>query len=109
MARRTRASKSRQSTATEIATSPYIRRVIPFFDPLDDGQVERLEAQVDWIMEKVGIAFRDDPVALDIWRQAGACIDGDTVRMPATPTARLQSGATIRYLPRSTVPRLCAI
>ena len=58
------------------AASPHIRRVLPFFDPLDDTQIDRLETQVDWIMETVGIAFRDDPVALDIWRRAGATVDG---------------------------------
>jgi len=32
-------------------------------------------------MQDIGIAFRDDPKALEVWRKAGARIDGDRVRM----------------------------
>ena len=79
MARRSRASKSRV-----VATAaPYIKRNLPFFDPLDEVTLLKLEAQVDWIIQDIGIAFRDDPVALDIWRNAGAKVDGDIVRAPA--------------------------
>ena len=79
MARRSRASKSRV-----VATAaPYIQRNLPFFDPLDEETLLKLEAQVDWIIQDIGIAFRDDPVALDIWRNAGAKVDGDIVRAPA--------------------------
>ena len=79
MARRSRASKSRV-----VATAaPYIKRNLPFFDPLDEETLLKLEAQVDWIIQDIGIAFRDDPVALDIWRNAGAKVDGDIVRAPA--------------------------
>jgi len=38
---------------------------------MDQDQLEKLEAQVDWMIENIGVAFRDDPVALDIWRKAG--------------------------------------
>ncbi|WP_254695109.1 trimethylamine methyltransferase family protein [Leisingera sp. NJS201] len=46
-------------------------------------KLTRIEAQVDWIFEDVGIAFRDDPEALKIWKEAGARIDGDIVRADA--------------------------
>jgi len=51
--------------------SPHIQRALPFFDPLSEEQLEQVDAQVDWIIENIGIAFRDDPVALDIWRAQG--------------------------------------
>ena len=70
MARRARPTRGIQQASATVA-SPHIRRVLPFFDPLDEAQVERLEAQVDWMIENIGVAFRDDPVALDIWRKAG--------------------------------------
>ncbi|MGB0866664.1 MAG: trimethylamine methyltransferase family protein, partial [Granulosicoccaceae bacterium] len=75
-ARRTRA----KTTAGAVLGSPYVQRKLPYFDPLDEEQIEQLEAQVDWLMQDVGIAFRDDPAALRIWREAGATVDGDTVR-----------------------------
>lgn len=57
--------------------SPHVRRTIPFFDILDEGQLETLDAQVDWMLENVGVAFRDDPAALDIWRAAGLTPGGE--------------------------------
>ncbi|WP_264212410.1 trimethylamine methyltransferase family protein [Leisingera thetidis] len=83
MARRARASRDRNTTPAGAPASPFIQRSLPFFDVLDEEKLARLEAQVDWIFEEVGIAFRDDPEALRIWKEAGARIDGDTVRADA--------------------------
>jgi len=68
MARRNRAACDRSQQATARIESQIERR-LPFFDPLDDGAISRLEAQVDWIIQDVGIAFRDDPEALALWRE----------------------------------------
>lgn len=70
MARRARKPRDRVDR-TLAAAPPYIERKLPHFNPLDEAQVVALEGQVDWILEHVGIAFRDDPVALEIWRAAG--------------------------------------
>ena len=83
MARRARSIRSRGIAPAGAMASPHIRRVLPFFDVLDEEQVIRLEAQVDWILQDVGIAYRDDPEALELWRREGASIDGDIVRAPA--------------------------
>ncbi|MEW2914497.1 trimethylamine methyltransferase family protein [Leisingera sp. JC11] len=83
MARRARASRDRNTAPAGAPASPWIQRTLPFFDVLDEEKLVRLEAQVDWIFEEVGIAFRDDPEALRIWKEAGAKIDGDTVRADA--------------------------
>jgi trimethylamine--corrinoid protein Co-methyltransferase len=83
MARRARASRNRSEAAQGALASPYIKRRLAYFDVLDEETLVKLETQVDWIMQDVGIAFRDDPVALEIWRKAGARIEGDIVRAPA--------------------------
>lgn len=84
MARRTRASRSRTATPVLGApASPYIKRTLPFFDILGEDQLTKLEAQVDWMFENVGVAFRDDPEALELWRTSGARIEGDIVRADA--------------------------
>ena len=70
MARRGRTSRRVNQDVATIPASPYIRRILPYFDPLNEEQLKKIEAQVDWILENVGIAFRDDPFALDIWRKA---------------------------------------
>jgi len=38
---------------------------------------------VGWILESVGIAFRDDPEAIALWTNSGAEVDGEIVRAPA--------------------------
>lgn len=83
MARRARASRARVTAPSSVQASPFIQRSLPFFDVLDDEKIARLEDQVDWIMQEVGIAFRDDPEALRIWQAAGAKVDGDIIRAPA--------------------------
>ncbi|WP_170328464.1 trimethylamine methyltransferase family protein [Ruegeria arenilitoris] len=84
MARRTRQSRSRDTEAGSVPASPFIQRSLAYFDPLNKEDLNRLEAQVDWIFENVGIAFRDDPEALDLWRREGAQINGDIVRADAS-------------------------
>ena len=83
MARRSRKSRSDAAGQTTAPASPFIKRSLPFFDILDEEKIEALERQVDWLIEDVGIAFRDDPVALDLWRAEGAKLDGDIIRAPA--------------------------
>jgi trimethylamine--corrinoid protein Co-methyltransferase len=61
---------------------PYIRRGIPPYDILGEEALVRIEAAADRILAETGIDFRDDPPALDLWRRAGAEVDGLRVRFP---------------------------
>ena len=67
---------------------PYIRRVLPWYEVLDEEALTRLEAATDWLIENKGVAFRDDPESLALWKvaggkAAGVKIDGDVIRAPA--------------------------
>lgn len=79
-----RAASRRRNAAAKAAgpAAPFVQRQIPFFDFMDEAGLARIEAEADWLLEKKGIEFRDDPVALDIWQQAGARLNGCTVRLP---------------------------
>jgi trimethylamine--corrinoid protein Co-methyltransferase len=83
MARRARARRASVDTAHSSIPSPYIKRTLPFFDVLDEDTIAKVEAQVDWIFEDVGIDFRDDPEALRIWTEAGANVQECRVRADA--------------------------
>ncbi len=83
MARRARGRRGREAEGTGVAASPYIRRGLPFFDPLDEEAIEKLEAQVDWIFQEIGLEFRDDDEAIRIWKEAGAEVTGTRVKAPA--------------------------
>lgn len=76
MAKRARSSR-RQSAQQQVAlASPYIQRKLPFFEVLTEDEMVRIDQQVDWMIENIGVAFRDDPVALEIWRSAGITPSG---------------------------------
>jgi trimethylamine--corrinoid protein Co-methyltransferase len=59
---------------------PFILRNIPTYDILSEENLVRIEAAADRILAEIGIEFRDDPVALDHWRRAGARVEGALVR-----------------------------
>jgi trimethylamine--corrinoid protein Co-methyltransferase len=65
-----------------VAAPAYVKRAIPFYDFLGEEQLARIEDQADWLIQEIGIEFRDDPVALDIWRKAGADVKETRVRLP---------------------------
>ncbi len=83
MARRGRKPRRSAEQQKGAPMSPYVQRELPFFDFLDEDQIVSLESQVDWILQDVGIAFRDDPESIKLWKEAGAKVEGDIVRAPA--------------------------
>jgi len=79
MARRPRKRRTVAAINAPVAAVPYIKRALPFYDPLDDEQFIKIDEQVDWMLENIGFAFKDDPEATRIWKEAGVKMDGDKV------------------------------
>ncbi|MDX5433784.1 MAG: trimethylamine methyltransferase family protein [Halomonas sp.] len=75
--------------ATAVLVQPYATRQIPHFEILDHAGLSLLEENADTILEEIGIDFRDDEEALQIWRDAGADVQGERVRMPRGLCRRL--------------------
>lgn len=73
--------RSRKTRAT-IAAPAYVTRAIPFYEMLDEDALVKLENQADWLLQEIGIEFREDPEALRIWREAGADVKETRVRLP---------------------------
>ena len=61
---------------------PYILRNIPSYDILSEENLLKIESAADRILAETGIEFRDDPVALEHWRRAGASVNGLLVKFP---------------------------
>jgi len=61
---------------------PYIARGIPTYDVMGEEGLIKIEAAADRILAETGIEFRDDPEALDLWRRAGAKVEGVLVKFP---------------------------
>ncbi len=71
---------ARQQATVEI--SAWADRRIPYFEVLDEEALQLIEHNADTVLEEVGIEFRDFPRALQLWKEAGADVDGERVRFP---------------------------
>ncbi|MFQ6017873.1 MAG: trimethylamine methyltransferase family protein [Kiloniellaceae bacterium] len=60
----------------------YITRELPIFEALSEAGLELIEHNADTVLEEVGIEFRGDAEALQIWKDAGADVAGERVRLP---------------------------
>ena len=81
--RRNRRSRGNDSAKpAEAPSQPYITRQIPEYQILHDEGLSQIEANADKILAETGIDFKDDPEALEIFKAAGAEIDGERVRFP---------------------------
>lgn len=76
------ARRASRSGAGAGPSMPYIQRKIPVYEVLDEEGLQIIERNADIILEEVGIEFRDDAEALDMWRKAGAEVKGERVHFP---------------------------
>ncbi len=60
----------------------FITRQIPVVRLLSAEGLELIEHNADTVLEEIGIEFRGDPEALQIWKDAGADVQGERVRFP---------------------------
>ncbi len=75
-----RAARQKERSKPRVAAVPYIERKVPVYELAPDETLRLIETNADTILQEIGIEFRDDTEALEIWKQAGAMIDGERVR-----------------------------
>jgi trimethylamine--corrinoid protein Co-methyltransferase len=84
---------------------PYISRRIPLTTVLDEAGLELIERNADTILEEIGIEFRDDEEALQLWRQAGADVKGTRVHFPCgLPRALIRKTAPREFVQHARNP-----
>ncbi|WP_127112201.1 trimethylamine methyltransferase family protein [Shimia sediminis] len=76
------AARRAERGAVSFETAKFIERNIPNFEILNEEALEIIEYNAETILEEVGVNFVDNPAALERWRNAGADIDGERVRIP---------------------------
>ncbi|MEM9968143.1 MAG: trimethylamine methyltransferase family protein [Pseudomonadota bacterium] len=76
------AARRAERRAVSFETAKFIERNIPNFEVLNTEALEIIEANADTILAEVGVNFPDNPSALQRWRDAGAEITGERVRIP---------------------------
>ncbi|MFA3920954.1 trimethylamine methyltransferase family protein [Ruegeria hyattellae] len=80
-ARRSRSRRDRPSYGDTVsAHAPLTTRRIPAYTMLNDAALARIEDQADWILSKIGVEFRSDHEALELFAASGARVNGERVR-----------------------------
>ena len=70
-----------ETRAAESArAAPFLVRKVPVFNLLDPDAAVVIESNADRILDEIGMEFRGDPETLEIFRAAGARVDGERVR-----------------------------
>ena len=77
-----RDAKRAARTARSHSFVPFITRKIPCYEVLGSEGLELLEHNADTILQEIGIDFREDPEALELFKNAGADVTGERVRFP---------------------------
>jgi trimethylamine--corrinoid protein Co-methyltransferase len=96
-----RAARSRP----KVQPLPFIVRKIPLTTVLDEEGLDLIERNADTILEEVGIEFRDDAEALQLWRDAGADVKGTRVRFPrGLPRSIIQKTAPREFVQHARNP-----
>ena len=72
--------QTRAAHTGESHAPPFIRRQIPCYELLGEEGLALIEENADRILAEVGIEVRGDEVALALFRDAGATVDGERVR-----------------------------
>ena len=80
--RRGRAARQTERLARAMDTLPYLTRTLQPVEVISTEGLEQIEANADTLLEQVGIEIVNFPEAVEIFRGAGAEIEGQRVRFP---------------------------
>jgi len=75
-----RDAKRAQRAVSAVKGPAYITRKIPLTEIADEEALVTIENNVDRVLAEIGIEFRDDQEVLDIWKAAGAKVEGERVK-----------------------------
>ncbi len=59
---------------------PYIKCTLPKYNFFPEEQLDKICASGARVLKEIGLEFRDDQESLDLWKKAGAKVDGVRVR-----------------------------
>jgi trimethylamine--corrinoid protein Co-methyltransferase len=91
------AARRAERTAVRIECAKYIERNIPNLDILNEEALDIIEYNAETVLEEIGVAFVENPAALERWKAAGANVDGERVRIPRGLARKLCSTAPSKF------------
>ncbi|MBY8977609.1 trimethylamine methyltransferase family protein [Rhodobacteraceae bacterium NNCM2] len=98
------AARRAERTAIRIECAKFIERNIPNFEILTEEAIEIIETNAETVLEEIGVNFVENPAALERWREAGADVHGERVRLPRGLARKLCSTAPSRFTQRARNP-----
>ncbi len=91
-----RASRREARGSMEVKAWPVLDRKVPTYEVLSEDRLETIHRASLKLLQEVGIDFRDDE-ALAMWRDAGADVDGERVRISEELLMALVAKAPSRF------------
>ncbi|MCA0273703.1 MAG: trimethylamine methyltransferase family protein [Proteobacteria bacterium] len=98
------AARRAERTAVRIEAAKFIERKIPNFEILNEEALEIIEANAETILEEIGVNFVENPAALELWKAAGANVQGERVRIPRGLARHLCKTAPSSYVQHARNP-----
>jgi trimethylamine--corrinoid protein Co-methyltransferase len=98
------AARRAERTAVRIEAAPYIQRRIPNYEILDEEGLSLIEENAERVLQETGVNFVDNPEALRRWKDAGADVRGERVRMPRGLVRSLCATAPASYVQHARNP-----
>ncbi len=91
------AARRAERTAVSLETARFIERNIPNLEILNEEALQIIEWNADTVLEEIGVNFVENPAALEVWRAAGADVQGERVRIPRGLARQLCATAPARF------------
>jgi trimethylamine--corrinoid protein Co-methyltransferase len=98
------AARRAERTAVSFETAKYIERNIPNLEILNEEALEIIETNAETVLAEIGVNFVNNPGALERWREAGAEVEGERVRIPRGLARKLCETAPNRIIQHARNP-----
>ncbi|MGD9705463.1 MAG: trimethylamine methyltransferase family protein [Acidimicrobiia bacterium] len=94
----------RRDQALHHEAPAFIRRRIPTYELLSEEQLVKIESMADRLLAEIGMDIRGDEIARELFRSAGAAVDGDRVRFEPGLARHLCSTAPREFVQHARNP-----
>lgn len=100
-----RSARIEERTSQQLEFSRFIERNIPNFELLNEEALETIENGAERILSEIGVKFPDNEYAQKLWKEAGADVEGDLIRVPKGLARKLCSTAPNKFTQHARSPK----
>ena len=93
-----------ERTAISVDTAKFIERTIPNLELMNLEAIELIEEKAELVLEEIGVKFLDNEKALSLWKEAGADVKGELVKIPRGLARKLCATAPSRVVQHARNP-----